>query len=180
MMPIASCTPFPFSAPCDDMLTMLICAIRWLYMHLYALAYMPMHESYLLVCCPYFNTMKLWIPDQNLHFSLVDATFCLLFCLFAFSPIWLLSCFSACHVYHAYMLYASFIYSTHLFLSIACLLISCSCLRMYTNGEMMHEARAWSPRHKQKGQGCKHVDIIQVAVFSRFRSLAFPLWFYTL
>ena len=31
MMPIASCIPFPFSAPCDDMLTMLICVTHWLF-----------------------------------------------------------------------------------------------------------------------------------------------------
>ena len=48
----------PFSALCDDMLTMLVCATRWLSMHLYTLAYMFMHESCLLVCRPCFNTMK--------------------------------------------------------------------------------------------------------------------------
>ena len=37
MMSIASCIPFPFSAPCDDMLTMLVCATRWLYPHLYTI-----------------------------------------------------------------------------------------------------------------------------------------------
>ena len=67
MMPVASCTTFSFSAPCDDMLTMLICATCWLYMHLYTLSYMPMRESYLLVCHPCFNTMKLWTFDPNLH-----------------------------------------------------------------------------------------------------------------
>ena len=58
----------PFSAPCNDMLTMLICATRWLYMHLYTLVYMSMHESCLLVCHPCFNTMKLWTFNPNLHF----------------------------------------------------------------------------------------------------------------
>ena len=78
-----------------DMLAMLVCATRWLYMHLYTLAYMSMHESCFLVCHPCFNTMKLWTFDPNLHMSLVDATFlftillvylllvCLLSCLFA-------------------------------------------------------------------------------------------------
>ena len=66
---------------------MLVCATRWLYVHLYTLTYMSMHESCLLVCHPYFNTMKLWTPDPNLHLSLADATFvcflsCLPFCLF--------------------------------------------------------------------------------------------------
>ena len=59
MMPVASCIPFSFSALCDDMPTMLVCAIYWLSLHLYTLAYMFMHESYLLVCRPCFNIMKL-------------------------------------------------------------------------------------------------------------------------
>ena len=89
---------------------------RWLSMHLYMLAHMSMHESCLLVCRPCLNTMKLWTFDPNLHLSLTDTTFCLLSYLFAFSLVCLLSCFFACHVYHAYLLYASFICSLHLFL----------------------------------------------------------------
>ena len=115
-MPIVSCIPFPFSASCDNMLTMLVCATLWLYMHLYTLAYMFMHESCLLMCCPCFNTMKLWTFDHNLHLSLTETTFCLLSYLFAFLLVRLLSCFFACYVYHAYLLYASFICSLHLFL----------------------------------------------------------------
>ena len=80
---VASCIPFPFSAPCVDMLTMLVCTTSSLSMHLYMLTYMSMHESYLLVCRSYFNTMKLWTFDTNLHLSLTDTTFCLLVCLFA-------------------------------------------------------------------------------------------------
>ena len=80
-------------------------------MHLYTLVYMSMHESCLLVCCPYFNTMKLWISNPNLHLSLANTTFCFLSCLFAFLPIHLLSCFFDCHFYHAYLLYAIFICS---------------------------------------------------------------------
>ena len=140
MVPVASCIPFPFSFPCewcDDMLTMLVYATRWLSMHLDTLAYMFMHESCLIVYCPYFNIMKLWIFDPNLHLSLVDTTFCFFFLL-----VCLLACFSscfvvclfilwlvmspaicyACHVYHAYLLYAPFTCSLHLFPSIACLL----------------------------------------------------------
>ena len=45
MMLVASGIPFPFFTPCDDMLTMLVCAARWLSMHLYTLAYMSMHDS---------------------------------------------------------------------------------------------------------------------------------------
>ena len=81
MMLVALCIPFPFSTPCDAMLTMLICATHWLSMHLYMLAYMSMHKSCLLVCCPCFNIMKLWTFDPNLHLSLADTTFCLLSCL---------------------------------------------------------------------------------------------------
>ena len=88
MMSVALCIPFPFSTPCDDMLAMLVCATCWLPMHLYMLVYMSMHKSCLLVCRPYFNTMKLWTSDPNLHLSLADTTFCLLSCLFV--------CYLAC------------------------------------------------------------------------------------
>ena len=88
------------SALCDVMLAILVCATRWLSMHLYMLAYMSMHESCLLVCRPYFNTMKLWTSDPNLHLSPVDTTFCLPFCLFVFLLVcllaYLLSCFLIC------------------------------------------------------------------------------------
>ena len=90
---VASCIPFPLSAPCDDMLAMLVCATRWLSMHLYILAYMSMHESCLMVCHPYFNTMKLWTFDPNLHLSLTDTTFCLLLCLFVPFLVHLFACF---------------------------------------------------------------------------------------
>ena len=147
-MPVASCIPFPFSTPCDDMLAMFVCATSWLYMHLYMLAHLFMYESCLLVCHPCFNTMKSWTFDPNLHLSPMDTTFCLFACLFAcflalsaFLFVCLFCCLScllphamlcsftclfastfvcllsyyACHVYHAYMLYASFIHSLHLF-----------------------------------------------------------------
>ena len=199
-MPVATCIPFPFAASCDDMLTMLVCATHWLSMHPYTLAYMFMHESCLLVCRPGFNTMKLWTFDPNLHLSVVDTTFCLPFYLFVFFLVYLLAClpscflvslfilrlvmFSAicyaCHVYHAYLLYASFISSLHLFPSIACLLVYCLCLCMYTHEARAYGARAWSPRHKQKGHGHKHVNINQAAMFSSFRGLASPIWLRTL
>ena len=41
---------------------------------------------------------------------------CLLLCLFAFSFVCSHPCFYACHVYHAYLLYSSFIHSLHIFL----------------------------------------------------------------
>ena len=65
-----------------------------------------------------------------------------------------------------HMLFASFP-------SIACLLVSCLCLCMYTHEARMCGARAQFPRRKQRGRGYKHVDIIRAAVVSRFRSLAF-------
>ena len=93
MMPVASCKPFPFSAPHDAMLTMLVCATRWLSVHLYTLTYISMHESCLLVCRPHFETIELRTFDPNLHLSLVDTTFCLPFCLFVF---FLFACFPVC------------------------------------------------------------------------------------
>ena len=55
------------------------------------------------------------------------------------------------------------------FLSIACLLVSCLCLCMYTHRARTHGARAWFPCHKQKGRRRKHVDMSQAIVFNRFR-----------
>ena len=70
--------------------------------------------------------------------------------------------------------------SMHLFLSIACLLVSCLCLYMYTHRVRAHGSRARSPRRKQNGWGCEHVDISQETVFSRFKGLASPIWLCTL
>ena len=120
-------------------------------------SHMFMHESCLLVCYPYFNTMKLWTSNPNLHLSLVGTTFCLHFCLFAHLPICFLACLFilglamspaicyACHVYLACLLWTLCTLSTHLFLSIVCLLVSCLCLCMYTYGTRTHGARARSP-----------------------------------
>ena len=158
-MPGCFVRTLPFFNPCDVMLPMLVCATRWISTHLYMLAYMSMHESCLLVCHPCSNTMKLWTFDPNLHLSLTDTTFCLPFFLFIFFLVclfmlWLVMspaiCY-ACHVYHAYPLYTSFKCSLHLLPSIACLLVSCLCLCMYTYGARTHGARVWSPRLKQKG-----------------------------
>ena len=183
MLGCSMCT-LPFSAPHDAMLTMLICATCWFSMYLYTLAYMFMHEFCLLVCHPCFNTMKLWTFDPNLHFSLTDTTLCLLSCLFACflvclpssSLAYLVACHVSCllcllHLY-ACLFYTHCALFMHLFLSIACLLDSCLCLCMYTHVAKTHGARAWSPKRKQKGRRCKHVDISQAAMFSRFRGLA--------
>ena len=131
------------------------------------------------MCRLWFNTMKLQTFDPNLHLSLTGATFCLLSWLFALR---LFACFFASllampimliHFMPFHMLFASFP-------SIACLLVSCLCLCMYTHGVRTLGARAQSSKHKQKGHVCKHVDISQEAMFSRFRSSAFPFRFCTL
>ena len=82
MILVASCIPFPSFVLCHVMLTMLGCTTRWLYMHHYTLAYMSMHESCLLLCHPYFNPIKSWTSDPNLHLSLTNATFYLFSYLF--------------------------------------------------------------------------------------------------
>ena len=145
--------PSLFFAPCDDMLTMLVCATCWLYVHLYALAYMSMHESCLLVCRQYFNTMKLWTFDPNLHLSLANTTFCLLSCLFALLLVCLHPCFLACHAYHVYLLYAFFICSLHLFLPLLVywlLVFAFACIHMERGHmELRHSLSGAS---KKKGE----------------------------
>ena len=103
----------PFSASCDAMLTMLVYTTHWLSMHFYKPVYMFMHEFYLLLYHPCFNTMKLWTFNPNLHLFLVDTIFlfafllvcflsCLLACLFAFLIsglfIYLVACHVSCHM----------------------------------------------------------------------------------
>ena len=134
-----SCISLPFYTLCDDMLTMLVCATCWLYMRLYTLAYMSMHESCLLVCHPCFNTMKLWTSDPNLHLSLADTTFCLLFCLFSFLLVCLLFGFFAYHAYHAYPLYA-FSYALCIF-SFHCLSVGFLSLPLHVHS---WSEEAWS------------------------------------
>ena len=150
---------FPFSTSCNDMLAMLVHATCWLFMHLYMLAHMSMHESCLLVCRPCFNTMKLWTFDPNLHLSLADTIFCFLSCLFAFLLAILLVCLLACLLTSLFLrfpclscLSALCLFHTHFasLPSIACLLVSYLCLCMYTHGVRTHGARARSPKRKQK------------------------------
>ena len=94
---------------------------------------------------------------------------CLLACLLASLSLCLpcISCLSTLCLLH--MHFASFP-------SIVCLLVFFLCLCMYTHGARTHGAKARSPRHNQKEQGCEHVDISQVAIFSKFRGLASPIW----
>ena len=167
MTVVASCTPFPLFALCDDMIAMLVCATRWLSMHLCMLAHMSMYESCLLVCRSCFNKMKLWIFNPNLHLSLTDTTIFLLSCLFAcfltcllaflFLCLPCLSCLSVLCLLRMHFAFLS---------SIACLLVSCLCLCMYAHGARTYGVRVQSPKRKQKGRGCKHVDMSQVTTFS--------------
>ena len=140
---------------------------------------MSIRESCLLVCCPCFNKMKLWTFNSNLHLSLADTTFCLLSCLFAFLLICLHSCFSACHVYHAYLLYASFICSLHHFLSLlVCwfLVFAFACTHMEPGHmELGHDLLGVSKKGKDTSTWSS-----QAIVVSRFRSLAFSFWLCTL
>ena len=166
MMPIALCIPFPFSAQCNDMLIMLVYTTRWLFVHLYKLAYMSMHESCLLVCRSYFNTMKLWTSSPNYICLPWTPPFV---CFFAYLPFHLfariftsliaipimLICFMPFH-----MLFSSL-------LSIACLLVSCLCLCMYT-----HRVRTSLLGTSKKGTNAS-MWLSQAVVFNRLRSLAF-------
>ena len=175
MMSVASCTPIPFSIPWDDWLPCFfvtpvgfMCIITRLF-------------TCLCMCHPFFNTMRLWTSDPNLHLSFVDTTFCLLSCLFTFACCFL-SCLSAllivfclhpvwyaCRCYLACLFCTLLLLSMHLSLSIARLLVPCLCLCMYTHGARTHGARARSPRCKQKGRGCKLANMSRAAIFSRFR-----------
>ena len=128
-MPGCSVLTLSFSTPRNAMLTMLVCATRWLSMHLYMLAYMFMHEFCLLMCRPYFSTIKSWTSDPNLHLSprrhhLLFAFF--LICLFAWflvclpssSLAYLVACHVSCHMLllrlYACLLYTRCALSRHL------------------------------------------------------------------
>ena len=106
---------------------------------------------------------------RSLAFSFVYAS--RLPYLLSHSMLAMLSCLFALCLFH--MLFASFP-------SIACLLVSCSCLCMYTHEARTHGARARSPRRKQKGRGCELVDISQATMFNSFRGLASLIWLCTL
>ena len=72
----------------DAMLTMLVCATHWLFMHLYTLAYMFMHESCLLVLSMLqhnevmdIRSKPTFVPHR--HHPFVCFLACLPSCLFA-------------------------------------------------------------------------------------------------
>ena len=110
-----------------------------------------------------------FVPRKH-HLLFAFLLVCLLACLLAFLFLCLqcLSCLSTLCLVH--MLYAS--------LSFHCLFVGFLFLpsHVHTHGERTHGARARSPRCKQKGQGCEHVDISEAAMFSRFKGLASPIW----
>ena len=123
-----------FSAPCNVMITMLVYATCWLFMHLYMLAYMFMHESCLLVCHPYFNTMKLWTFDPNLHLPSWTPPFvCFLACL----PFRLFACFLVS------LLAMSIMLSCLMPLSCALCIFSFHCLSAGFQSLPLHE-HTWS------------------------------------
>ena len=66
------------------------------------------------------------------------------------------------------------LYTLCISFAITCLLVSCLCLCMYTHGARTHEARAWFPKHRQKGRGNEHVDMGHAARFSKYRRMPFP------
>ena len=113
-----------------------------------------------------------FVPRRH-HLLSAFLLVCLLTCLLAFLFLCLpcLSCLSA--LCHFHMLFASFP-------SIACLLVSCLCLCMYTHGARTQGPRARSPKCKQKERGCEQVYTSQVAMFNRFRGPASPIWLCTL
>ena len=88
--------------------------------------------------------------------------------LFACLPSHLFACFLVLCLPCLSCLFALCLLCMHFasFPSIACLLVSCLYLYMYTHGAKTHRARARSPKCKQKVRGCKHVDIRQVAMFN--------------
>ena len=106
------------------------------------------------------------------HLSFAFLLVCLLACLLASLSLCLpcISCLSTLCLLH--MHFASFP-------SITCLLVSYLCLCMYTHRARTHRAKVWSPRRKQKGQGCEHVDMSQATMFSSFKGLAPPIWLCT-
>ena len=185
-MPVTSCIHFPFSTwyACHACLCHSLALYASLHacLHVHArvllssVSSMLQHDEVMDI-----RSKPTFVPcKRHLLFTILLVYLllvCLLSCLFAFSLVCSHPCFYACHVYHICLLYASFICSLHLFLSIACLLVSWLCLCMYTHGARTLEARAQSPRCKWKGHRCKHADISQSATFNRFRSLALPFYY---
>ena len=135
---------FPFSALCDDMLIVLVYATHWLFMYLYTLAYMFMHESCLLVCHPCFSTMKSWTFDPNLHLSLADTPFCvfsLLVCPLCLLVSFLLLSHAMLAISILLVCFASLCFYLRFFLLLFFCWFSYLCLCMYTCGARMHRAR---------------------------------------
>ena len=171
-MPVYLCIPLPFRSVrwyayhaclCHSLA---FCAFLHVCLHVHAWVLLASVSSML----QYNGAMDIrskptFIPHGHdlLFISLPVSLFACLLALMLYLPC--LSTLSALCLF--IMLFASFP-------SMACLLVSCLCLYMYTHG-----VRAWSPRHKQKGWGCEHEDMSQAVAISRFRSLTFPSIMYT-
>ena len=164
---VASYIPFPFRSMRCYAYHACLCHLLAFYASLHACLHV--HAWVLLASVSsllqHNEVMDIWskstfVPRGH-HILFVFLLFCLLTCLrtFLFLCLPCLSWLSALYLFH--MLFTSFP-------SIACLLVSCLCLYMYTHGARMHGARALSPKRKQKGRGCKHVDISQAAISRDF------------
>ena len=179
MILVASCIPFSFFAPCDNYAChACLCHLLAFYASLHACLHI--HAWVLLASVLSIlqhnevvdiQSKSTFVPREH-HLLFAFLLVCLLACLLAILFLCLL------HLY-ACLLHTNCALSTHLFLSIACLLVSYLCFCMYTHGAGTHGARAWSPWCKQKGRGCKLANMSQVAMFSRFRVSLFPLVMYS-
>ena len=161
MISVASCIPFPFSASCNDMLTMLVCApVGFVCIFTRLLICSCMN----LACWCVIHASTQWSRGHSIQTYICPSwtPFVLLFV----RPFCLFVCYLACLLARVFpcilvvMLaisillvhFASFCYYLHIFLPSLICWFSCLCLFVYTHG-----ARAWSPRRKQKGQGREQV-----------------------
>ena len=123
------------------------------------------------------EVMDIWskptFVPRGRHLLFAFLLVCLLVCLLAFLFLCLpcLPCLFALCLFHTLFAF---------FPSITYLLVSCLYLCMYTYGARTHRAGARSPKHKQKGQRRKNVDISQTTMFGNFRGLPSPIWLCTL
>ena len=104
------------------------------------------------------EAMDIWskptIVPRGHHLLFVFMLVCLFACWLAF----LLSLHAMLAMSILLVCFAPFLPSSmHLSFSIACLLVSCLYLCMYTQGVRTHRTRTRTPRHKQKGHKSKHV-----------------------
>ena len=92
--------------------------------------------------------------------------------LFIFLLVCQLSCY-ACHLYHAHLSCASFVYSLHLFLPLLVylfLVFACACTHMERGCMELEDGLLGASKRSTNAS----MQISQATMFSRFRSLAFP------